>query len=149
MQYLWWFNLYLNSRVKNKVHLVVIQGVKQLEEQTGHSIYMDNLFTSATLLTEIRALGHLAFGTRLVKRGMPKCVEDIKKSVKAKSVLVVQLEASVCKQGDWVYVMCQNNNLLGMAWWDSGTCMFMSNCQDPVEKAVKRQKCRHVGQKDV
>ena len=84
-----------------------------------------------------------------MKRGMPKCVEDIKKSAKAKSVSAVQLAAGVCEQGDWAYAMCQNDNLLGVAWWDSGTCMFMSNCHNQVEKAVKRRKRRHVGQKDV
>lgn len=94
LQYLWWFELDLNDGVKNKVHSAVISAVKQLEELAGYCIYMDNLFTSVKLLKEIRGLGHSACGTCRVKRGMPKCVEDIKKSAKAKSVLAVQQAAA-------------------------------------------------------
>ena len=35
------------------------------------------------------------------------------------------------KQGDWTWSLCKSNNLLGVAWWDSGVCCFMSNCHNP------------------
>ena len=80
---------------------------------------------------------------------MPKLIDDIKKNAKGKSVSAVARAAGVTQQGEWTYAMCEDENLLGVAWWDSGTCMFMSNCHDPVENVVKRRKRGHIGQLEV
>jgi len=118
---------------------------RELPEKGGYRIFMDNLFTSANLLRDIRALGHSACGTCRAGRGLPEEIEILKKKpTKA------NLEAAgLCQQGDWTFSMCQEENLLGVAWWDSGTGLFMSNCHNPVEKAVKRRKRGVRGQIDV
>ena len=59
-----------------------MQAVNCLPERVGHRIFMDNLFTSVALLVKIRDAGHSACGTCRTGRGLPSCIENMKKAPK-------------------------------------------------------------------
>eukprot|EP00286_Rhodomonas_abbreviata_P001668 CAMPEP_0181290488 /NCGR_PEP_ID=MMETSP1101-20121128/1441_1 /TAXON_ID=46948 /ORGANISM="Rhodomonas abbreviata, Strain Caron Lab Isolate" /LENGTH=74 /DNA_ID=CAMNT_0023394777 /DNA_START=948 /DNA_END=1169 /DNA_ORIENTATION=- len=74
-----------------------MSAVKELPEEGGFQIFMDNLFTSAKLLGEIRALGHSACGMCHAGRGLPEEIELLKKKPTKANLEAAGLR----KQGDW------------------------------------------------
>eukprot|EP00961_Rhodomonas_salina_P052455 703946-Rhodomonas_salina.1 len=143
LQYLFAFDLDRNDGEKGMVYNAIMRLVHKLPPQNkGYKIFMDNLFTSSKLLQDIAALGHGACGTCRASRGLPVELTDAKG--KSKAVLD---GLGLKEQGDWAFSCWPEQNLLGVAWWDTGIVCFQRNIHAPVNSAVERRKAGVRGRK--
>jgi hypothetical protein len=136
LQHAWKSFLDENNWQAEKIHKAVMQLVSNLEDGSGHHIYMDNLFVSM----DIQAKGHGACGTCHVHKGMPACIEQIK-SVNGKPNKTAST-AGINVQGDSQAAFACNatNSLVATVWFDSGICHFMLSIHNPNVSVVKRRK---------
>ena len=84
-----------------------------MDKDTGHILYMDNLFTSVRLLNWLWVKGMGGCGTCHVKRGLQLFIQKAKKGSKAEIVSM-----GLHEQGNWVFSVHPGNNLCVTAWMD-------------------------------
>ena len=145
LQYCWAFDLDRNvGEEGHKIFNAVTRLSSHLEDRVGHIMYMDNLFTSVKLFNWLRERGHGACGTMRRGRGGPSFLDGARKASKAELAAM-----GLTEQGRWAFSMKPSDNLLAIAWVDSGIVLFLSNAHAPDETVVKRRKAGRAGRLDI
>ncbi|KAI4465987.1 transposase is4 [Holotrichia oblita] len=110
---------------------IVLNMVNTFENPESHAVYIDNLFTSYTLLTELNKNGIRCTGiARYNRMGFSKTGKNNLKS---------DLEMKKVNRGVYDYRFDNNNEILSVTWKDNNIVKLMSN-RETVEPlvAVKR-----------
>ena len=131
----------LDMRAGKTIRDFVMELVEELPN-TGHHIYMDNLFISYDTLVQLKEKGFFACGTARsgALSGFPPQLQEKTKN-KPQGL-------KLPKRGNWAWLWA-GPGVLATAWQDVGHTAFMSTIHPPEEGSVPRRVPGHAQRQDV
>ena len=96
-------------------------------------VYMDNLFTSVSLLRKMLVMKTYGAGTARAGRGLPQALE--------------KKNAALKEPGEFLFVQGEEG-FMGAAWLDSGIACALSSVHDGVATTLKRRVKGHSERQD-
>ena len=100
----------------NKTNAVILYLLNQLPKQP-YCVWLDNLFTSHNLMTQLRDNGYGAAGTCRVNSGVVQDLIDKKNAEKTKDIF---------PWGSLFKAISSDNKVCQFAWKDNGLVLFQS-----------------------